>query len=349
MDGIAEITECIKQLQNRLEKLSGASLKEAQTRLIFIDPLVRALRWDMDNPAEVDLEHTTVDGKAVDYALKISGRVILLMEAKSLSDPLTDVKAITQIVGYASNEGVEWCVLTNGRTYKIYRSTEKSSAPEKLLYEVSIDPKASSEYISVDYIAEQLWRLSPMAMNDGVLNRLGEEFFARDKVVKALDKLFSEPPPKLISMVKAATGDESIKSSQVKEAIKGLWREWNAASSPGTTSRKVAAAEKVGSTEPALTPKRVKIQHPPVKTLDGRILGSILDFARNHNPPLKYEGMRTAIDVLTACKSPDGDDYDFHYDIDYRQDGVYIERKQGRGYRTLAEEVYAMRRKAELQ
>lgn len=186
-------------------------------------------------------------------------------------------------------------------------------------------------------------------MENGILDRLGEEFFTRDKVRKALDKLFSDPPPKLIGMVKTATGDESIKSTQVKEAIKGLWQERNVSSPSDTIPRKVATAEKVGSIEPALTPKKAKIQHPPVKTLDGRTLGSVLDFARNHNPPLKYEGMRTAIDVLTACKSPDGDDYDFHYDIDYRQDGVYIERKQGRGYRTLAEEVNAMRRKAGLQ
>ena len=71
-------------------------------------------------------------------------------------------------------------------------------------------------------------------------------------------------------------------------------------------------------------------------------------FARNHNPLLKYEGMRTAIDVLTACKSPFGDDYNFHYDVDYRRDGIYIERKLGRGYRTLQEEVDAMRTKAGL-
>lgn len=107
MDDIARISECIKQLQNRLEKLSRSSLKEAQTRVIFIDPLLTALGWDVNNPGEVDMEHTTVDGKAVDYALKINNKVVLLVEAKSLDDSLTDVKAITQVVGYASNEGVE--------------------------------------------------------------------------------------------------------------------------------------------------------------------------------------------------------------------------------------------------
>jgi hypothetical protein len=33
------------------------------------------------------------------------------------------------------------CILTNGITYKIYHSTEKMEAPDKLLFEISIDLK----------------------------------------------------------------------------------------------------------------------------------------------------------------------------------------------------------------
>jgi hypothetical protein len=88
-------------------------------------------------------------------------------------------------------------------------------------------------------------------------------------------------------------------------------------------------------------------RHPPVKSLDGSILApSIRKYALKHKPPLKYNSMRTAIDSLTACKSPEGNDYDFHYDVDYRRDGVYIELKQGKGYRTRSQEVKAMRKRA---
>jgi len=37
-----------------------------------------------------------------------------LLEAKALDDTLDDVKAITQVVGYAANDGIVWCILTNG-------------------------------------------------------------------------------------------------------------------------------------------------------------------------------------------------------------------------------------------
>lgn len=113
--------------------------------------------------------------------------------------------------------------------------------------------------------------------------------------------------------------------------------------------------EKPNAIEPAVQakPKRSNGRHPPPKSVDGRTLTTaIFAFCKNHRPEIKFIGRRTAIDALTACKSPEKDkygyqDYEFHYDIvAYKRDGVYIERKSGRGYRTSAEETKAMRRQA---
>ena len=165
---------CIEGLQAKLEKHRKDDLKETPTRVIFTDVLLQALGWDVRNPDEVELECPTIDGKSVDYALKIERRPVLFVEAKPLNDPLIDVKSITQVVGYAANAGVEWCVLTNGVTYKVYHSTEKAEAPEKLLFEVSIDPK-ENKGIPVQQIAERFSRFSRDAMAKGVLDEIGKE------------------------------------------------------------------------------------------------------------------------------------------------------------------------------
>jgi len=47
------------------------------------------------DPSEVELEYPTVDGRSVDYALKLNEQPVLLIEAKALGDALEDVKAIT--------------------------------------------------------------------------------------------------------------------------------------------------------------------------------------------------------------------------------------------------------------
>lgn len=217
-----DIVSCIEELRLKLDRHRKEDLKEYPTRTIFVDPLLQALGWDVRDPDEVQLEYPTIDGKSVDYAPKLNRKPVLFIEAKPLNDQLTDVKSITQVVGYAANDGVEWCILTNGFTYKVYRSTEKAEAPDKLLFEVSIDPE-ESEGRSVPQIAEQFNRFSRDAMARGVLDEIGEQIFTTGKIRKALDKLFRDPPNNLIKIIRSVVSDESIKPVQIKGALQRLW------------------------------------------------------------------------------------------------------------------------------
>lgn len=216
------IVLCIEGLQAKLEKHRKDDLKETPTRVIFTDVLLQALGWDVRDPDEVELECPTIDGKSVDYSLKINGKPVLFVEAKPLNDPLTDVKSITQVVGYAANAGVEWCILTNGVTYKIYHSPEKAEAPDKLLFDVSLDSK-ENKGMPAQQIAERLSRFSREAMAKGVLDEIGKETFAMGKIRKALDKMFLEPPNALVRLVRSTIGDDTIKPAQVKNALTRLW------------------------------------------------------------------------------------------------------------------------------
>lgn len=242
------IITCIENLRMKLDKHRKDELKELPTRTIFVDPLLQALDWDVRNPEEVELEYPTIDGKSVDYAPKINRKPILFIEAKPLNDPLTDVKSITQVVGYAANAGVEWCILTNGVTYKVFRSTEKAEAPDKLLFEISFDPK-QTKGMSTQQVAEQFARFSQDSMAKGILDDIGEEVFTTGKIRKALDKLLMEPPAKLIRIIRSTIGDDSIKPIQVKNALKRIWSQplGLEISSPSEPTGKMVVANKKGS------------------------------------------------------------------------------------------------------
>lgn len=216
------IASCIENLRVKLDRHRKEDLKEIPTRTIFVDVLLEALGWDVRDPDEVELEWSTIDGKSADYALKINRKPVLLVEAKPLNDPLTDIKAITQVIAYAANAGIDWCVLTNGATYKVYRSTEKAEAPKKLAFELSLDPK-ETEGMSVEQVAEQFSRLSRDAIAKGLLDEIGEQIFTTGKIRKALDKIFTEPPATLVKLIRSTIGDDSIRPSQVKNALSRLW------------------------------------------------------------------------------------------------------------------------------
>ena len=217
-----DIVKCIENLRIQLERHRKEGLKEYPTRTIFIDPLLAALGWDVRDPDEVELEHPTVDGKSVDYAMKVNRKVVLHLEAKQLGDPLDDVKSITQVVGYAANDGIEWCVLTNGVRYKVYKASEKASAPEKLLFEVSIAPNDSNG-LTVEELARQFSRLSRESMAKGLLDQLGTEVFTTGKVRKVLDRLFAEAPASFIRLIRKTMADSSVTPSQIEQALRRIW------------------------------------------------------------------------------------------------------------------------------
>jgi hypothetical protein len=236
MMNMRNIENCVESLRPQLERHRSKGLKEYPTRTIFIDPLLAVLDWDVRDPDEVELEYPTIDGKSVDYAMKVNGKTVLLLEAKQLTDPLDDVKSITQVVGYAANDGIEWCVLTNGSTYKIYKASERASAPNKLLFEVSIDPREAGG-LSVEQIASQLSRFSRDSLAQGVLDRLGAETFTTSKVRKALDHLIVEEPDSLIRLIRRTLDDSTVSPSQIQQALLRIWDGGRSSSpvSPGDT------------------------------------------------------------------------------------------------------------------
>ncbi len=217
-----DLIKCIENLRVQLVRHRKEGLKEYPTRTIFIDPLLIALGWDVRDPDEVELEHPTVDGKSVDYAMKVNRKVALHLEAKQLGDPLDDVKAITQVVGYAANDGIEWCVLTNGVRYKVYKASEKASAPDKLLFEVSIDP-ADANGMPIEEVARQFGRLSRESLAKGLLDQLGTEIFSTGKVRKVLDRLFAETPSSFIRLIRKTMADPSVTPSQIEQALRRIW------------------------------------------------------------------------------------------------------------------------------
>lgn len=217
-----KLLQTVQTIRVKVDGLRKQSLKETQTRTIIINPFLEALGWDVRDPDEVQEEYPTVDGKSVDYALQINGKPILFVEAKALDDPLNDVKAITQVVGYAANAGVVWCVLTNGLKWKVYRSVEKCSAPDKLMFEVSLDPR-DSDGLSVQQISQQLWRFSREEIARGALDALGEQTFTDGKVRKALDAVMRAAPRTFLNIVKKATGDGQLSPRQIKESIERIW------------------------------------------------------------------------------------------------------------------------------
>jgi hypothetical protein len=221
-DVLDKIKSCIEELRIEFDKYRNEKLNEETTKYIFVNPLLESLGWDVRNLYEVQVEYPTIDGKSVDYALKIDENPVLFIEAKPLNNSLTDVKAITQVVSYAVNAGVEWCILTNGIQYRIYKSTKNAEAPEKLLYETSIDEE-DTEGMSLEQVAKKFELFSRNSMDDELLYNFYWDVYIKDKTKEALKILIMDPPSYLIRKIREVINDDNIKPQQIKRALKRVW------------------------------------------------------------------------------------------------------------------------------
>lgn len=236
MDGIIST---VASLQEKLDKLRGTQLREYATRVIFIDPLMHTLGWDVRDPDETELEYALPNGQMVDYAMKLDGELCLFVEARSFNNPLTNVEELPELVTSALHAGVKWYVLTNGIAYEVYCTKEKPAGAGGLLFKVSLDP-LETDGLAIEGVAELFSRFSRDAMARGVLDELADGVFTAAKIRRALDGLFSNPPDGLVDLVRSHVEDDSLTGEQIRVAIGRMWDPASEGSQqPGSTPREV--------------------------------------------------------------------------------------------------------------
>ena len=99
-------------------------MKELGTRYYIIDPVLRALGWQLNDPDQCRFEEwrerRDQENKGqMDYALHVDGRAVVLIEAKSLSTGLNGYSQENQLASY-KRDGEVVGVLTNGQEWYFY-------------------------------------------------------------------------------------------------------------------------------------------------------------------------------------------------------------------------------------
>ena len=129
-----DLKETIETLRERIQAhrpyLEG---NETRTRQVLIDPMLRALGWDAEDPDSVELEYG-IERKRADYALMGSARPIAVIEAKRLGKPLDDDDTM-QALNYANREGIDYTVVTNGDHWWMLDVFKRGRLEDRVLME----------------------------------------------------------------------------------------------------------------------------------------------------------------------------------------------------------------------
>jgi N-6 DNA Methylase len=158
-----ELNRLVDLFGKRLAELKKPGYAEAQLRDDFLNPMFRALGWDMENRAcliqrerEVEIESATQIGggrKRADYLFRADKRDRFVCEAKKPAEELHSSYAF-QAKRYAWNKGVPVAVLTDFEELKIYIVGGKPQIDEP-----EVGEWKSYHFQQYPLIARELWDL----------------------------------------------------------------------------------------------------------------------------------------------------------------------------------------------
>lgn len=111
---LVTLQEVVNRIQNHAALLR---VNEMLTRYALIDPVLRALGWDTEDPTMVVPEPSTQNGRP-DYALIHNNQPIIMVEAKALYGNLQ--QAMQTGFQYCWQNKVPYYLITDGDTWELY-------------------------------------------------------------------------------------------------------------------------------------------------------------------------------------------------------------------------------------
>jgi len=132
-DIIETVVERIKKYRSLYEQ------SEMQVREGIVNPILRGLGWNPENPEEVQHNVSSEEG-IPDYSLFKNNKKVLFIEAKKLSIDIEKREVIRQLANYCFGEGMKYGALTNGSIWVLFRAfQEGTTLAERVVWKTDIE------------------------------------------------------------------------------------------------------------------------------------------------------------------------------------------------------------------
>lgn len=128
------ITSALKGLRPIIEQQKSRDVSEADTVTLVKDVLSGA--FGFDKYADLTSEHA-IRSTFCDIAIVVDTKPWCLVEVKAIGTELDD-RHVKQVIDYAANKGIEWCMLTNGRVWRLFHVIFAKPIDKRLIVTVDI-------------------------------------------------------------------------------------------------------------------------------------------------------------------------------------------------------------------
>lgn len=214
------LEEKLRLLSERVRSHSSSMATEEAVKTAIVLPFLRALGYDVFNPAEVVPEFTAdavgKKGEKVDYAIKIDDEIRILIECKPITTNLDKVH-LAQLFRYFTVTTAKFAVLTNGRTFHFHTDLEE---PNKL----DTRPFLTFDLSEMQsHLFTELKKFEKSGFDvDGIL-ATAERLKYTSALKGAISKQIEEPSEEFVRMISTGLYEGRF-TAQVKEQFTGLVR-----------------------------------------------------------------------------------------------------------------------------
>ncbi len=117
---------------------------EMAVREQLINPILRALGWDPEDPEQV-VPHLRLEEGVPDYALMVNSTPTLFLEAKNGNEDVGNHKWINQLMKYAFEQGTQYGVLTNGVVWLLAISFKQGTrSTDRTIWTVDLENETTN-------------------------------------------------------------------------------------------------------------------------------------------------------------------------------------------------------------
>jgi hypothetical protein len=149
----------LKRFQPVLASAKSRDVGESDTVTIIKDMLAEVFGYD--KYSEVTSEFA-IRGTYCDLAIKLDGTLQTLIEVKAIGLDLKDAHA-KQAVDYAANQGVDWVLLTNGISWRVYHIIFAKPIDQELVIDIdfcALNPRSESDLEHLYLWCKEGWQRS---------------------------------------------------------------------------------------------------------------------------------------------------------------------------------------------
>ncbi|MGP1598524.1 type I restriction endonuclease [Peptoanaerobacter stomatis] len=180
----------IKAFGIRAKEIKDSLQTEEATKTSLVLPFFNILGYDIFNPTEFVPEFTAdigiKKGEKVDYAILLNNIPSMLIECKSVNEPLT--KHDSQLFRYFSTLTAKFAILTNGIIYRFFTDLEESNKmDEKPFLEINITSLKDNQISELKKFHKENFDLDNIKNTASDLKYLG-------LIRETLSKIFNETP-----------------------------------------------------------------------------------------------------------------------------------------------------------